>query len=250
VSRPQLVPEPDSDWILYRDDSLVVVNKPSGMIVHRGWGTDKVTALSCARDQVGSYVYPVHRLDRGTSGVLVFALTPELATKMQEAFEAGAVEKNYLVLTRGITPDQGLVEHALAKSKEHEKRPAFTAFRRLGQFERYSLVHALPYTGRTHQIRRHMKFISHPVIGDTRYGKGEHNRLFRSRFELQRMALHALCLSLPHPVSGAELVILARVPRDLRQPLGQMGLDQVIEDAEAQPFWRPSRHDLPRFSDP
>lgn len=250
MSVPESIPEPDADWILYQDEALVVVNKPSGMIVHRGWGTDRVTALSCLRDQIGAYVYPVHRLDRGTSGALVFALQAESVTKLQEAFESGSIEKNYLVLTRGITPDEGLVEHALAKSKEHEKRAAFTAFRRLGQFERYSLVHALPYTGRMHQIRRHMKFIAHPVIGDTRYGKGEHNRLFRSRFGLHRLALHALCLNVPHPLTGAKLTVTARVPDDLRQPFAEMGLDEAIARVQQEPFWRPIRENLRRFSDP
>jgi tRNA pseudouridine65 synthase len=250
VSAPPTVAAPAPDWVLFQDESLVVVNKPSGMIVHRGWGLDRVTALSALRDQLGAYVYPVHRLDRATSGALLFALSAELAATLQALFERGEVIKNYLVVTRGITPQEGLVDHAIAKSKAHEKRPAFTAFRRLGQFERYSLVQARPYTGRLHQIRRHLKFISHPVIGDTRYGKGEHNRLFRERFALHRMALHASCLSFAHPLSGALVVARAPVHADLGEPLAQMGLGEVVTDAVLQPPWQPSREALRRFTDP
>jgi tRNA pseudouridine65 synthase len=250
VNAPPLVPAPAPDWLLFQDESLIVVNKPSGMLVHRGWGTDRVTALSALRDQLGAYVYPVHRLDRATSGALLFTLSSELAASVQASFERGEVTKNYLVVTRGITPNEGLVDHAIAKSKAHDKRPAFTAFRRLGQFERYSLVQARPYTGRLHQIRRHMKFISHPVIGDTRYGKGEHNRLFRERFALHRMALHASCLSFVHPLTGELLVAHAPVHADLRGPLSQMGLGEVLSSVEQEPPWQPDREALPRFADP
>jgi tRNA pseudouridine65 synthase len=220
------------------------------MIVHRGWGTDRVTALSALRDQVGAYVYPVHRLDRGTSGALLFAFSSELAASLQAAFERTEVAKNYLVLTRGITPETGLVDHAIAKSKEHEKRPARTAFRRLGEFERYSLVEARPFTGRLHQIRRHLKFISHPVIGDTRYGKGEHNRLFRERFALQRLALHALSLGFVHPLTAERIQIQAPLHVDLRGPLTQMGLDAAVLRVEAEPPWQPEPSTLQIFTDP
>jgi len=102
--------------------------------------------------------------------------------------------------------------------------PAVTEFRRLATFERYALVEARPRTGRFHQIRRHFKHLSHPLIGDVRYGKGEHNRLFRERFGLHRLALHALELAFEHPGTGEPLRIVAPVPEDLAGPLGKMGM--------------------------
>jgi tRNA pseudouridine65 synthase len=137
--------------------------------------------------------------------------------------QAGA-EKLYLALVRGITPECGVIDHALAKSKEHEKREARSAFQRLGVFERYSLVRVRPFSGRLHQIRRHMKFICHPLIGDTQYGKGEHNRFFREQFALQRLALHAAQLRFLHPVTSVPQLVSAPLPADLAGPFARLGL--------------------------
>lgn len=210
--------------LLYQDDDVAVVNKPSGMLVHRGWDNDKVVAMTLLRNRLGMHVYPVHRLDRGTSGALVFALNKPAASKLCGHFEAGEVGKTYVALVRGITPEQGTIDHPLAPSKGAQKRPAQTEFRRLGCFERYSLVEARPRTGRLHQIRRHLKHISHPLIGDVRYGKGEHNRHFREVFGLHRLALHALQIEFPHPTSGEPLRIRAPLPADLDAAFAQMGL--------------------------
>lgn len=210
--------------VLYADDSLLIVNKPSGMVVHNGWAREEVVALQQARNLVGKYVYPLHRLDRSASGVLVFALSPELARTLQESWQDPVTVKRYLALVRGITAEQGSVDHALAKEKGKPKQPAVTDFQRLGTFERYSLVLALPKSGRLHQIRRHLKHISHPIIGDVRYGKSEHNRLFRERFGLERLALHALELTLLHPVTRQPLSVRAPLPSDLAQPLERIGL--------------------------
>ena len=213
--------------ILYRDDDLVVVDKPSGMIVHRGWARDPVTAMTLARGLLGRRVYPVHRLDRGTSGALLFALDPEIARRLQEAFAAGGVEKRYLALVRGIPPEEGVIDHPLPRQGDRPdalRVPAVTRFWRLGTFERYSLVEAMPETGRSHQIRRHFKHLSHPLIGDVQFGKGEHNRLFRERFSLHRLALHARELAFAHPRTGAAVRVVAPLPADLAGPLGAMGL--------------------------
>lgn len=217
---------------LYRDAALLVVDKPSGLAVHRGWATDKVTALSIARAIAGAWVYPVHRLDRSTSGVLVFALNAEIARAVQESFEGELVQKRYLALVRGLLPDQVCIEHAIAKEKGKPKLPATTEVSCLeryhiidaeaGRGRTYSWIEARPLTGRPHQIRRHLKHISHPIIGDVRYGKAEHNRLFRRRFALERMALHAHCIELPHPVTGERLTVTAPIPDDLRQSLAAL----------------------------
>lgn len=210
--------------LLYSDDRLIAVAKPSGLPVHRGAARERIVALTLARDRMGRHVYPVHRLDRATSGVLLFALDPEAARRLQEQFEAGAVRKRYLALVRGITPPEGVIDHPIPRDEDGPRVPAVTAYRRLGTFERYSLVEAAPRTGRRHQIRRHLKHVSHPLIGDVRYGKGEHNRLFRERFGLCRLALHALEIAFAHPEDGRPLCIAAPVPEDLAGPLRAMGL--------------------------
>lgn len=210
--------------VIYRDAYLLVVNKPSGLLTHRGWANDRVTALSEARAIAGCHVFPVHRLDRPTSGALLFALDSESAAVLGAEREAGGVEKRYLALVRGIAPEAIEIDHALDSEENPERKPAQTSVRRLATFERYSLVEATPHTGRTHQIRRHLKHITHPVIGDTRYGHGEHNRAFRTRFGLHRLALHASRLCFTHPRSGERIAVAALPPPDLAEPLRAMGL--------------------------
>ena len=222
--------------VLYRDAALVVVDKPAGLIVHRGWAQDEVTALSLVRGMLGQWVYPVHRLDRGTSGALVFALTPEIAGVLGEAFMAERVQKRYLALVRGLAPDASVVDHPIAKEPGKPKLPAQTRVARLcnrlvvdelsGISRQYSLVEAWPMTGRPHQVRRHLKHLNHPIIGDVRYGKSEHNRLFRRRFGLERLALHAEHIAFPHPDSGARLQVSAPLPADLVNVLEQLGAPQ------------------------
>jgi tRNA pseudouridine65 synthase len=213
--------------IVYQDEALLAVNKPSGLITHRGWANDRDNALVRARGLAGRYVYPVHRLDRATSGVLLFALSPDAAAALGRQLEAGGFAKRYLALVRGIAPESAEVDHPLAREPGAEKKPARTRVRRLGTFERYSLVEAAPLTGRPHQVRRHLKHLSLPVLGDTRYGKGDHNRLCRTRFALNRLALHASQLAFAHPVHGQAIVLRAGLPADLEAPLAAMGLREL-----------------------
>lgn len=235
--------------LLWTDETFIIINKPSGLAVHQGWAPEPHTVVSALRTQLGDHWSPVHRLDRATSGALLLARDAETTRRLQAQFEDGSVTKNYLALVRGITPDSGLIDHAIAKSKEHEKRPAQTAFKRLGSFERYSLVLTQPLTGRLHQIRRHLKFISHPLIGDTKYGKGEHNRLFRDRFGLHRLALHASHLRLKHPYSGEPIACAAPVPDELRALFGAIGLTAEVAELLCSPAWSPSVESLVRFTD-
>lgn len=203
--------------VLYHDSLLLAIDKPAGLLSHRGWAQDRVTALSVARAIAGCWVYPLHRLDRGTSGVLLFALNPGVVPVVQQLFDHRWVAKRYLALVRGIAPDDVLVDHALAKSKNGPKLESRTRIRRLtpatGHPEhrglwRYSLVEAWPETGRLHQVRRHLKHLGHPIIGDVRYGKSEHNQVFRE-LGFHRMALHADSLVLPHPRTGQRLEVRA-----------------------------------------
>jgi tRNA pseudouridine65 synthase len=207
--------------ILFRDESLIAVDKPSGLAVHRGWAREHDVAMVRLRDQIGARVFPVHRLDRATSGVLLFALSGEMAALVCESFAAGKTKKTYLALVRGVPPEEILIDHPLPPGEDtHAPRvSAQTMVVRREVFGRYSLVEARPLTGRLHQVRRHLKHISCPLIGDVNYGKGEHNRLFRERYGLHRLFLHATRLRLPHPAQDGELDIVSPLPVDLEAVL-------------------------------
>jgi tRNA pseudouridine65 synthase len=174
--------------ILYRDARCVAVDKPSGVATHRGWADDDDALLQQVRDDVGCLVYPVNRLDRGASGIVLFALDREHAKFFSEAW--GSADKRYLAITRGHPPEHVVLDHAIPKAPGEARVEAVTEIWRKEVFGRYALVEARPHTGRLHQIRRHLKHLSCPLIGDVRYGKGEHNRLWRERFGFHRLALH------------------------------------------------------------
>lgn len=206
--------------VLYRDARLVAVHKPPGLLVHRSrLAADDRFLVQMLRDQLGQWVYPVHRLDRGTSGVMVFALDPATAGRLGAAFMAGEVDKVYHGVVRGWPPPEGSVDHPLDDPESGRgRRPAVTRYRTLATVElpipvdrypvaRYALVEARPRTGRRHQVRRHLKHLAHPLVGDVRYGKGPHNRLFREHFGVSRLLLFARRLVLAHPQSGTPLVI-------------------------------------------
>jgi tRNA pseudouridine65 synthase len=157
-------------------------------------------------------VYPIHRLDRGASGIALFALDRDAARAFSEAWPAA--DKRYVAITRGHPPEHLVIDHAIPKAPGEARVPAVTEIWRKETFGRYAVVEARPHTGRLHQIRRHLKHISCPLIGDVRYGKGEHNRLFRERFALHRLALHCTSLRVPHP-DGGDLDVAAPLAADL-----------------------------------
>jgi tRNA pseudouridine65 synthase len=212
--------------LLFVDGAVVVANKPSGLLVHRGWADDVDVALFRVRDALGAHVHPVHRLDRGTSGVLLFARTREVAATLGRAFGAGRVEKRYLALVRGTPPEESVVDHAIPRAEGAERVAAVTRFRRLARssVDRCSLVLALPETGRLHQIRRHLHHISHPIVGDVNHGSGAINRHYRARYGLRRLALHACSIAFDHPTTGARVVVSAPVPDDLAGALSALDL--------------------------
>jgi len=218
--------------ILYKDDSLVAINKPSGLLVHRSPIDRHETkfAIQMLRDQIGQFVYPIHRLDKPTSGVLLFALDKESARVMGEQFSSRETKKSYIAVVRGYTDESGIIEHTLTlkldkiadkdSSEDREAQDASTVYERLstveldfavGKYEktRYSLVKLHPLTGRKHQLRRHMKHISHHILGDTKHGRGEHNKFIRQEFGCNRMLLHAYELQIKHPYTKEELIIKA-----------------------------------------
>jgi tRNA pseudouridine65 synthase len=224
--------------ILYRDAELVAMNKPSGLAVHRGWARAERYAMTELRDALGQWVYPVHRLDQGASGVLVFGLSSEAARELSRQFELREVEKRYVALVRGAPAEQQRIDHPL-RPERGEAQPATTEVTRLEQLGRYGWVEARPLTGRLHQIRRHLKHVSCPIIGDVRYGKGEHNRLFRERYGLHRLALHAAELRLRSIAEGRPLTITATLPEELSRALKRLRGDLEAPDGVGERVTEP-----------
>ncbi len=215
--------------ILHRDERCVVVDKPSGVATHRGWSNDEDALLQQVRDAVGLWVYPIHRLDRGASGVTLFALDKEAARAFSDAWPQA--DKRYIAITRGHPPEHLVIDHAIPKAPGEERVPAVTELWRKELIGRYAVVEARPHTGRLHQIRRHLKHISCPLIGDVRYGKGEHNRLWRDRFALHRLALHCVSLSVPHP-DGSLLSVSCDLAVDLAAALAAARLAFASSESE------------------
>jgi tRNA pseudouridine65 synthase len=217
--------------IIHRDADLVAIDKPAGLLVHRSPIDRRETrfALQLLRDQIGQHVYPVHRLDKPTSGVLLFALDPAIAAALARQFGERTVHKHYLAVVRGYCPAGGLIDHPirddpdrLAGLERGPPRAAITHYRCLATVQlshavdrypsaRYSLVALKPETGRKHQLRRHMKHIGHPIIGDAKHGKGVHNRFFRDHFQAGRLLLTCTALHLQHPRTHAPLALRANL---------------------------------------
>lgn len=228
--------------VLYQDEDVVVVAKPAGRLVHRtaldSGNNDAV--LQRVRDQIGQWLYPVHRLDRPTSGALAFALHPEAANRLAADFRSQGVAKHYLAIVRGWPPEYGVIDRSLQPDKRKAPRPSRTRFVRLATTElpipvsrfpttRYSLLMAAPDTGRRHQIRRHLKGIAHPVIGDTAHGDRHHNRFFREHFDSHRLLLHAWRLAFRQPATGHWLTVTAPPPAAFERLAEVLGwpLDQT-----------------------
>ncbi|MBZ0231078.1 MAG: pseudouridylate synthase [Deltaproteobacteria bacterium] len=205
--------------ICWRDARFVVVDKPAGVAVHRGWaagGDDDEPLLQQVRDRVGARVWLVNRLDRGASGAVLFALDAEAAAAASALFAGRAVDKRYLAITRGHPPEHAVIDHPVLEGERGGERvPAVTEIWRRDTFGRYALVEAHPRTGRLHQIRRHLKHIACPLIGDVRYGKGEHNRIFRAQHGLHRLALHCAHLGFAHPFGAAAVAVDVPLAPDL-----------------------------------
>jgi tRNA pseudouridine65 synthase len=230
--------------LLFSDPHLVAVHKPSGMVTHPR--ADCVDGLSCVetlKELLGRPVYPVHRLDRATSGVLLMALDPETARSLCALFASQQVIKTYLAVVRGILPSQGTIDRALAsrEKKDGTPKPSVTDYRCLASIEmpwpvrpyptaRYSLACLRPRTGRRHQLRRHLAGISHPILGDTVYGDGAHNRALRDHLACHRLLLHAASLDLPHPTyPKSRLVIRAPLGSDWLEPTHRLFGDGIID---------------------
>jgi len=201
--------------ILFRDDELVAVDKPAGLLVHRTKeSSDRTFLLQRLRDQLGQHVYPIHRLDRPASGVILFGLSPAAARHCKEQWDDA--RKEYLAFVRGETPRRFASDRELT-SDRGVKQEAHTEFATLCSVHGFSLVRARLRTGRRHQIRRHLAHLGHQIVGDTQHGKGGINRWLRAEFGLPRLFLHARRLAL-----GA-IDVRAPLPEDLRSFLRAFG---------------------------
>jgi len=238
--------------ILYEDEYMVAINKPSGLLVHKS-PIDKneiYFAMKMLRDQIGQWVYPIHRLDKPTSGVLLFALDSHTAKLLSEQFKAHTIQKSYIAVVRGYIEESGFIDYPLsikldkvadrdANITPKEPQEAQTIFKRLATVEvdfavgrydksRYSLVELKPQTGRKHQLRRHMKHLSHHMLGDTKYGRGEHNKMIRREFGVYRLLLHAISLEFYHPYSKEKIVLKADFDTTFRKLLEEFGWKDIL----------------------
>ncbi|ANE76329.1 tRNA pseudouridine(65) synthase TruC [Dickeya solani] len=252
--------------IVYQDEHLIAVNKPAGWLVHRSWldRKEKVVVMQTVRDQIGQHVFTVHRLDRPTSGVLLMALSPEVARLLAQQFEHHQMEKTYHAVVRGYVMEDGVIDYALTEELDRiadkfadpdkAPQPAVSHYRVLARAEmpvaigrydtaRYSLLQLNPKTGRKHQLRRHMSHLRHPIIGDTTHGDLRQNRGMAAHFDCTRLMLHASGLSLTHPVTNEPLVISARWDEPWQGVMTQFGWQGSIPDVERVEFPQASGQD-------
>ncbi|HZH54124.1 MAG TPA: pseudouridine synthase [Sphingobacteriaceae bacterium] len=217
--------------IIYQDQYLIAINKPHGLLVHRSKIAAQVDtfALQLLRDQIGQPVYPSHRLDRKTGGVLLFALQKSWDGPCQFVFQDPNTIKNYLAIVRGFTPSTGRIDYPLRKGNG-SLQEAITLYTTLAQSEipypsgkfptsRYSLALIQPESGRMHQIRKHFAHIFHPIIGDRPHGCNKQNRMWKEIFNLDTMLLHAHSLTFTHPVTKARIHLKAQVQTDFTSAL-------------------------------
>ena len=225
--------------ILYRDEHLIAINKPHGLLVHRSTIANDATefALQLLRDQIGQPVYPAHRLDRKTGGILLFSLDKETDKKIQVLFQEKKIDKKYLAVLRGYCPESGTIDYPLVK-ENGSSQDALTHFKRLATAEidvpqgkflssRYSLVEANPETGRMHQLRRHFAHIMYPIIGDRPHGCNKQNKLWKEKFEMDTMLLHASQLEFDHPWTAKRIRIKADLQPEFKRVLNILCLQPI-----------------------
>lgn len=221
--------------IVYRDEHLIAINKPHGLLVHRSpiAADAEEFAVQTLRGQIGKWVAPVHRIDRKTGGILLFALDKETEIAMHKQFMEGLVSKKYLAIVRGHTADSEEIDYPLRK-ENGAVQDAHTAYTTLNRTElpiplgshptsRYSLVEATPATGRMHQLRKHFAHIFHPIIGDRTHGCNKQNRMFKERWEMDTMLLHASYQLFQHPVTNERVIIEAPLQDEFLRMMKMMG---------------------------
>lgn len=223
--------------ILYQCEYLIAINKPHGLLVHRSSiaAHENIFALQLLRDQIGKKIFPVHRLDRKTSGVLIFALSSEIARNIQQQIKEKLVEKRYLAIVRGFFPEKIRVDYPLTNDK-NITQDALTDFKCLQQTEidvpfgkhntsRYSLIEVFPKTGRMHQIRKHCNHLRHPIIGDRPHGCNKQNRLFKEKWNMTTMMLHAQSFSFTPPILNKKTIIKAPTSEEFKRVQKFLGFE-------------------------
>lgn len=223
--------------IIYQDENLIAINKPHGLLVHQSSIARDATefALQLLRDQVGRHVSPVHRLDRKTSGILLFAFDKPSEIAMHQQFMNTETNKKYLAILRGFTPDVMDIDYPLAK-ENGTMQDAFTSFKTLQKAEvevafgkhptsRYSLVEATPKTGRMHQLRRHFSHILHPIIGDRTHGCNKQNKFFKEQWDMTTMLLHASELAFTHPITKEKIHLKAGLHDEFKRVMDFMKME-------------------------
>lgn len=225
--------------LLYEDTDYLAINKPVGVMVHKTpleRSPDTLFAVDLLYRQLGYKVYPLHRIDRPTSGVLLFAKNAAAASRLQPEFADTSIKKEYLAIVRGYMPQpHALIDQPLAKDLEFELQEALTEYWTLAQTEipypssnryassRYSLVKIYPHTGRMHQIRRHFAHIRHYIIGDKTHGDNKQNKFFDRHFQMRFMLLHAWKLTFNHPESNENITIQAPAPTHFQEMSQKLG---------------------------
>ncbi|GHG01807.1 tRNA pseudouridine(65) synthase TruC [Thalassotalea marina] len=249
-----LITEKPELTILYQDEYLVAVDKPANLFVHRSFldKDERFFALQLVRDLVGQYAYPLHRLDKPTSGVLLFALNEDVARQLSLDFHDNQIQKQYYALTRGfVEPESGTIDHPIKvkldkigdkfKREEVEAKDAITHYQclrtaslpiALGRYDsvRYSLIKAKPETGRRHQIRKHLAHLRHPIIGDINYGDNKQNPFFAQHFGFKRLMLFAQSMQFIHPVTRESVVISADFDQQWLSAFEKLGWDSITLD--------------------
>ena len=218
---------------------MVVINKPPGILVHRTrLSEDKIFVLQLLRDQLGgTHLFPAHRLDRATSGVLVFAKDPETAGWLGERLMSKTWEKKYWAVVRGFFKEkEGIIDYPLTdpETGKHEPQPAITHFKSLAEVEmpwpiglryptaRFSLMEMIPETGRRQQIRKHLAHLRHPIVNDTRHGDVKVNKWLKTNDFPERLMLHAISLVLPHPLLEEPVLLQAPLDADFSRFLDSL----------------------------
>ena len=228
--------------LLYQDEALLAVDKPAGMLVHRGWAQDDEVLTDWVRRLTGAErVHPIHRLDRNTSGLVLFARHRRAARHLNAQFAARQVFKHYIALVRGVPPPSGYIDHPVAPEPRSKARvEAQSSYRRLALCDdseprACALVEVVPHTGRVHQVRRHMSRRDHPLIGDAVYGKGSLNRAFKARYGVPRLALHAVALRLEHPDTSRPLCLISPLAPELAESFERIGFEPACWRALEEP---------------
>ncbi|MEZ9823287.1 tRNA pseudouridine(65) synthase TruC [Shewanella sp. 10N.286.45.A1] len=232
--------------ILFEDDDVVAIHKPAGLLVHRSYlaRRERFFAMQLTRDKVGCHVFPVHRLDRPTSGILLFAKSSEMANALCEQFASHSIDKEYLAIVRGNMHEAATLDYALKEELDDvadkdvdpnkAAQDAVTSYKPLLNSEipfasgryatsRYALVHLSPHTGRKHQLRRHMAHLRHPILGDTTHGDGKQNKFFREHFGINRLWLIAKKLSFNHPRTGERVAVETELEQEWLTLFDELG---------------------------